>query len=306
MADIVFALISGLLIGLIYALMASGLNIIYGVMRIINFAHGNFLILGSYTAFWLWQLYGINPVVSLVLVIPLFLGVGVLLYYLTVPRLLAAENTEMMSFLMFFGLSMVMAAGMRSIWGSNTRAIASPYPDILPQTLSILGKVIPTARVLGGGVALVVLVFLVWFLYRTYYGKAIRAMIQNREATKFLGIDTNRVSALSFALGIMLAGIAGVLLTMVFPAFSAVQGQSYTIIAFSIIVLGGLGDPIGAVIGGIAFAVVEQVAVLFLPLAASSLVAFVVLVAIIMLRPEGLFQLQDVRNLLYRGDASAD
>lgn len=306
MADIVFALISGLLIGLIYALMASGLNIIYGVMRIINFAHGNFLILGSYTAFWLWQLYAINPVVSLVLVIPLFLGLGVLLYYLTVPRLLAAENTEMMSFLMFFGLSMVMAAGMRSIWGSNTRAISSPYPDILPQSLSILGKVIPTARVLGGGVALVVLVFLVWFLYRTYYGKAIRAMIQNREATKFLGIDTNQVSALSFALGIMLSGIAGVLLTMVFPAFSAVQGQSYTIIAFSIIVLGGLGDPIGAVLGGIAFAVVEQVAVLFLPLAASSLVAFVVLVAIIMVRPEGLFQLQDVRNLLYRRDASAE
>jgi branched-chain amino acid transport system permease protein len=104
----------------------------------------------------------------------------------------------------------------------------------------------------------------------------------------------------------MLAGIAGVLLTMVFPAFSAVQGQSYTIIAFSIIVLGGLGDPIGAVLGGVAFAVVEQVAVLFLPLAASSLVAFVVLVAIIMVRPEGLFQLQDVRNLLYRGDASAE
>jgi branched-chain amino acid transport system permease protein len=298
MVGIVSALVTGVMIGLVYALIASSLNIVFGVMRIVNFAHGNFLILAAYTSFWLWELYGIDPLTSLVAVIPIFFVLGLAAYYLTVPRLLNADDTEMMSFLVYFGLSIVLAAGMRITWGSQTRAIPTPYEGTLPLSVQFLGQTYAMSRVIGSVVSVVLLVALVWFLYSTYYGMAIRAMIQNREATKFLGIETHRVSAYSFGVGMALAGIAGTLLTLVFPAFAATGGQNYTIIAFSIIVLGGLGDPIGAMIGGLVFAIVEQVAMLFLPLSASPLIAFVVLVAIIMVRPEGLFRIQDIRDRL--------
>jgi len=298
MVGIVSAVVTGLMIGLVYALIASSLNIIFGVMRIVNFAHGNFLILAAYSSFWLWELFDIDPLTSLVAVVPIFFVLGLVAYYLTVPRLLNADDTEMMSFLVYFGLSIVLAAGMRIVWGSQTRAIPTPYEGTLPLSVQFLGQTYATSRVIGSVVSVVLLSALVWFLYRTYYGMAIRALIQNREATKFLGIETHRVSAYSFGIGMALAGVAGTLLTLIFPAFAATGGQNYTIIAFSIIVMGGLGDPIGAMIGGVVFALVEQVAMLFLPLSASPLIAFVVLVAIIMLRPEGLFRVQDVRGAL--------
>lgn len=294
---LVETLVTGLIIGLIYALIASSLNIIFGVMRIVNFAHGNFVILGSYLTFWLYELYGIRPLTSAVVLVVPFFVIGIALYYLTVPRLLNAEDTESMSFLAYFGLSIVLIGTMRVLWGARTRGIPSPYEGVFPIAVEVLGLRLITARLIGAAVALALLGALLWFLYNTFYGKAMRAMIQNREATKFLGIDTHRVSALSFGIAMVLAGITGALLTMIFPAFSATAGEHYTLIAFAIIVLGGLGDPIGAMIGGVLFAVVEQVSVLYLPPTASPIIAFLVLLAVIMVRPEGLFTVEDIRAL---------
>lgn len=298
MSEFVYALVLGVAIGSIYALIASGLNIVFGVMRIVNFAHGGFVILASYTAFWAWTLFGIKPLTSLAFVLPAFFTLGWAIYYLTVPRLLASEDTEMMSLLVFFGMYIVLEATMSAVWGAQTRAIPAPYEGILPRSVSFAGTTIASTRLLGMAVACVVIAGLVWFLYRTYYGKAIRAIIQNREAVQFLGIDTDRISALAFAIGIMLAGSAGVLLTIIYPSFSSVSGQGYTLIAFAIIVLGGLGDPIGAMVGGIVFAVIEQLTALVLPLSASPIVAFVLLTVIIILKPEGLFKMQDLRNYI--------
>lgn len=298
MSEILSALVLGVAIGSIYALIASGLNIIFGVMRIVNFAHGGFIILASYSAFWAWELFGIKPLTSLLFMVPTFFVLGWVVYYLTVPRLLEAEDTEMMSLLVFFGMYIVLEATMSTVWGAQTRGIPAPYESTLPGTVSFVGVSIASTRLLGMAVALVVIGALVWLLYRTYYGKAIRAIIQNREAVQFLGIDTDRVSALAFAIGLMLAGIAGVLLTIIYPSFSSVSGQSYTLIAFAIIVLGGLGDPIGAMVGGIVFAVVEQLTAIVLPLSWSPIVAFVLLVVMILFRPEGLFRLQDLRGYM--------
>lgn len=294
------AIATGIIIGLIYALIASSLNIIFGVMRIVNFAHGNFIILASYVTFWLWELYGVRPLSSVLVVAPMFFLIGVALYYLTVPRLLNADDTESMSLLAYFGLSIVVTAGMRIAWGAQSRGIPSPYEDVFPLSVQVAGMRFATARLIGAGTALVLLGLLLWFLYNTYYGKAIRAMIQNREATKFLGIKTHRVSAISFGLAMVLAGVTGVLLTMIFPAFSATAGEHYTLIAFAIIVLGGLGDPIGAMIGGVFFALVEQIAMVYLPLTASPIIAFLVLLAVIMVRPGGMFTVEDIRTLRSR------
>jgi branched-chain amino acid transport system permease protein len=294
------ALITGIIIGLIYALIASSLNIIFGVMRIVNFAHGNFIILASYITFWLWELYHIRPLTSILVVAPVFFVIGVALYYLTVPRLLAADDTESMSLLAYFGLSIIMMATMRILWGAQSRGIPSPYEGVLPISVTIAGIQFTTARLIGAAVAVILLLGLLWFLYNTYYGKAIRAMIQDRDAVKFLGIETHRVSALSFGIAMTLAGITGALLTMIFPAFSATAGEHYTLIAFAIIVLGGLGDPIGAMVGGVFFALVEQIAMLYLPLTASPMVAFLVLLAVILLKNEGLFTVEDLRVLRSR------
>lgn len=294
------ALVNGIIIGLIYALIASSLNLVFGVMRIVNFAHGNLIILGAYVAFWMWEVYGIDPITSILIVVPIFFILGISLYYLTVPRLLNAEDTESMSFLAYFGLSIVLIASMRIFWGSRTRGIPAPYEDTLPSAVNIGGVTLITSRLIGAATAIILLSGLLWFLYRTYYGKAVRALIQNRDATKFLGINTHRVSALTFGIAMVIAGITGVLFTLIFPAFSPTTGEHYTLIAFAIIVLGGLGDPIGAMIGGVFFAVVEQVAMEFLPLTASPIIAFLVLLAVIMLRPDGLFTVEDLRRLRSR------
>ncbi|WP_440009052.1 branched-chain amino acid ABC transporter permease [Halomicrococcus sp. SG-WS-1] len=294
------ALINGLIIGLIYALIASSLNLVFGVMRIVNFAHGNIIILGSYTAFWMWELYQVKPLTSILLVIPLFFVLGIGLYYLTVPRLLNADDTESMSFLAYFGLSIVMIASMRILWGPRSRGIPNPYADTFPLSINVGGMTLITSRLIGAATAIIILAGLLWFLYRTYYGKAIRAMIQNRDATKFLGINTHRVSALTFGIALVIAGITGVLLTLIYPAFSPTAGEHYTLIAFAIVVLGGLGDPIGAMVAGVFFAVVEQVAMEFLPLTASPIIAFLVLLVAIMARPEGLLTVDDLRSLRYQ------
>ncbi|WP_266083303.1 branched-chain amino acid ABC transporter permease [Haladaptatus caseinilyticus] len=294
---LVSALLTGILIGLIYALIASSLNIIFGVMRIVNFAHGNFIILASFMTFWLWKLYSIKPLSSIVIVAPIFFVIGIGLYYLTVPRLLNADDTESMSLLAYFGLSIVMMAAMRIFWGAQSRGIPSPYEGTFPLSVTVGGMRFATGRLIGAGVAVVLLLSLLWFLYNTYYGKAMRAMIQNRDATKFLGINTHRVSALSFGIAMALAGITGCLLTLIFPAFSATAGEHYTLIAFAIIVLGGLGDPIGAMVGGVFFAIVEQVSMVYLPPTASPMVAFLVLLAVIMVKNDGLFTVEDLRAI---------
>jgi branched-chain amino acid transport system permease protein len=297
---LVDALINGLIIGLIYALIASSLNIIFGVMRIVNFAHGNLIVLAAYVTFWLYELYDVRPLTSILLLIPLFFAIGVGLYYLTVPRLLKADDTESMSFLAYFGLSIFMVGGMRVLWGAQSRGIPSPYEDVLPISVTVAGYRLITARLIGAAFALVTILLLLWFLYNTYYGKAIRAMIQNRDATRFLGIDTHRVSAVTFGIGMVLVGVTGALLTLIFPAFSATAGEEYTLTAFAIVVLGGLGDPVGAMIAAILFSLIEQVGLLYLPPTASPMVAFLVLLGVIMIRPNGLLRVHELRDILER------
>jgi len=307
MSDVLYALLLGVTLGSTYALIASGLNIIFGVMRIVNFAHGAFITLASYLAFWSWKMAGVKPLSTLVFIAPLFFLIGVGLYYLTVPRLLRADDTEMMSLLVFFGLSIVLETGISTLWGAQTRAIPTPYEQTLPLSVTIGGITIATTRLLSLGVAVLVIVVLVWFFYNTYHGKAIRAIIQNREAVQVLGIDTDRISALAFGIGLALAAIAGVLLTVIYPSFSPSAGQNYTLIAFAIIVLGGLGDPIGAMIGGVTFAIIEQLSALVLPLSASPIIAFLLLTVIILIRPEGVFKLQDLRKYVdaFRSDSTS-
>jgi branched-chain amino acid transport system permease protein len=279
------AVISGVLVGAVYALIGAGLNIIYGVMRVVNFAHGDFLVLAAYITYWLSVLYGVNPLISLLIVIPAFFVLGLLLYYLTVPRLLTSKDPEMASYLAYFGLSLILAISLLLLWGADPRGIPSPFKIA---SVSIGPVHLAVGRLIAFAVSAIGALLLIFFLYKTYYGRAIRAVIQNRQAVPLLGINLHLISALAFGLGLVLAGTAGTLITLVFPAITPSMGMVYTTIAFVTIVLGGLGNPLGAMLGGIIFGLVENISAVFMPTALSPVMAFAILIIVVMFRPQGL------------------
>jgi branched-chain amino acid transport system permease protein len=279
------AVISGLLLGIIYGLIGMGMNIIYGVMRVVNFAHGEFMMLAAYITYSLSRMYGINPLESLLFMLPLFFVIGFCLYYLVVPRLLQAEDPEMASFLMFVGVSLMLTTGMLLVWGADPREIAFPFKRV---SIFWGNFFFPLGRLINAGFCGFFIVLLTLFLYKTYLGKAIRAIIENREAVAILGIDPHRLSALSFGIGLLLVSLAGTLVILSFPAITPVMGASYTLVAFVVIVLGGLGSPLGALIGGIIFGLAENLGAVFFPAALAPLIAFVILIVMILIRPQGI------------------
>jgi branched-chain amino acid transport system permease protein len=282
---LVTAIVSGLLVGMVYGLVGAGLNLIFGVMRVVNFAHGEFLMLAAFATYWLNGLLGMDPLVSLSVVVPLFFGLGVGMYYTTVPRLLRAEDPETASLLAYFGVALAFSGGVFAVWGAEPRGIPYPYETAF---LKVGMVYLPVGRLVAFAVALVGAMGLLYFLYRTYLGKALRATIQHRQAIQLCGVNTYRLSALAFGIGIVLAGMAGTVILLVFPYISHAMGIGYTLIAFVVIMLGGLGNPLGALAGGLLYGLVENISTVFLPASMSPVVAFLVLIVIIMVRPQGL------------------
>jgi branched-chain amino acid transport system permease protein len=279
------AVISGLLLGLVYALIGIGMNLIYGVMRVVNFAHGEFMLLAAYICYWLSTSFGLNPLQSLVVVLPGFFLGGLAVYYLVVPRLLLSEDPEVMSFLAFFGISLIITSVILLIWNADPRGVPFPFHKV---SVSIGQLFLPLGRIIAGGFSLIGVAGLLWLLHRTYLGKAIRAIIQNREAVSILGINPHRISAFSLGLGLLLVALAGSVVVLSFPSITPFMGGDYTVVAFVVIVLGGLGNPLGALVGGIVFGLAEDVSAVFMPTSLSPVVAFVILIVMILLRPEGL------------------
>lgn len=282
---IIQAIISGILLGLIYGLIGMGMNIIYGVMRVVNFAHGEFMIIGSYMVFSMSRVFGINVLESLIIILPIFFLVGLFIYYLMVPRLLRSEDPEMASFLTFFGVSLIITCGILLLWGADPRSIPFPFKRV---SFTLGSQFIPMGRIISGGFCAATIVLLSIFLYKTYTGQAIRAIIQNREAVSILGIDAHKISSIAFGIGLVLVGMAGGLVTLSFPAITPVMGQSYTLVAFVVIVLGGLGSPVGALLGGLLFGLAENVGAIFMPTALAPVIAFVLLIVMILIRPQGI------------------
>lgn len=285
-------LINGLILGMIYSLIGLSLNIIFGVLRVVNFAHGEFIILGAYAAFFLQQLLGISPFLAMPLIFVLFGAIGWVLYFVLVRRLARSDDPETASLLVMFGLSITLGALMLFFFEADSRSL----DYMLDPPFLILGNIVlPTTRLVALAITLVITGITAWFLYRTFPGKALRAVIMNRSAVATVGIDVEKLSAMTFGIGLGFAGITGVLLAMIFPAFSPFAGVDYTLIGFIIIVLGGLGHPIGALVGGILFGVTEQVTVVLADNSVALLVGFALMIAVIFFRPSGLFGRQQLR-----------
>ena len=292
------ALIGGLVFGAIYALIGASLNVMMGVLRVVNFAHGEFVLIGSFIAYSVLSLTGLNPLFALPIVAIFMFFAGVAAYFLLIPRLQQSDDPETSSFLLMFGVSLMLVSTITWIYGADIRPVNFSFEPVNITLFTIAdaygegrdGKVlVPTARLVALGINLAIIAAMTWFVYCTLMGKALRGAIMNRDAIQVVGIDVDKLSAGAFGLAAALAGITGVILTLVIPSVDPNGGAPLTLFAFVVIVIGGLGHPIGALIAGMLFGLVEQFANVLLPQSAAQMVGFIMLVAVVMLKPEGLF-----------------
>lgn len=279
-------LAAGIIIGVIYSLIGISLNVLYGVLRVINFAHGEFIMAGAFLSFVLFSKLGIDPLFALPIAFCAFFVAGFILYFLLLPRLRHADDPDAASLLLTYGLSLMLGAALLLIFGADPRSLNFNFAPLFVK----LGVIfLPTARLVALALDLGLVAALVFFLYFTLPGKALRAAIMNREAIQIVGVNIERLSSLTFALAIGLAGATGVLVALVFPTFGPFDGGAYTLIGFVVIVIGGLGNPVGALLGGIIYGLAEQIATVFLSPSLASAIGFSALIVVVLIRPAGLF-----------------
>lgn len=277
------ALVSGILIGGVYGMVAIGLTIIFGILKIINFAHGEFMMLGMYLAYFSTTYLGINPYLSLLMVIPMMFLIGVLCQiYLIRPIL---EAPEFVQFLLTFALLLVIQNVALLMWTGDWRSLSIP----LAFKVITIGKLsLQLAMLVAFAGALLITFILILFLKTTDYGKAIRACSEEREGALFVGLNVNKVFYVSFGIGTTMAAVAGVLILPFFPV-SPMVGLSFTIQCFVIVVLGGLGSIQGALIGGLIIGVTESMSALFLPTSLKQLFTYGLFILIVCFKPSGIF-----------------
>jgi len=279
-------LIAGLVMGGIYALAAMGLNLQYGVVRVLNMAHGDFIMLGGFGAFWLFTLLRISPLLSLIICAPLMFALGLLVHRLVYhpirlksPSISAFEGY---SILASYGLIFILQNLVIVSWGGRLKAYS-----YLASPVNIFGAIFAANRLVALLLTAGISVGFYVFLSRTRTGKAIRAIAQDTEVAHLMSINVDRLYAITFGLGAVLAGLAGVLLSTMFPV-SATMGFSYTLIAVVVIVLGGLGNILGGLIGGLVLGVVGAVVTDLQP--GLVMVAFYVMfLGILLIKPTGIF-----------------
>ncbi len=277
------AAVNGLLLGGVYGLVSVGLTLIFGVMRIVNFAHGEFLMLGMYAAYWLGVLFGVHAYLALVPVGVLLFGAGVLIQWLLIRRVLGqADEAEI---LLTVGLAAFFQGIALFVWGADYRTIPTP---LATASVAVGPVYFSVARLIAFFVALLLAGGLFLLLGRTDLGKAMRAAAENREVALLLGIDTGRIYLVAFGIGTGLVGIAGGLMTPVLPTFPTV-GTLFTLTAFVVVVLGGMGDVGGAMLGGAIIGITEALIATYVALDLAPLATFLIFIAILVVRPQGLF-----------------
>ena len=278
---------TGLIMGGIYALIAVGLNLIYGTMRLLNIAHGELIMVGAYITYWLYMLYGVSPLLSMVLVVGLSAIIGLLVcLFIFLPIIKTSKSVTVLesnSLLIFFGLSFIFTNAASLLWTADIRGYS-----YMTKVVHIAGVPLMYNRLVALAVALLVCFFCYILIQKTMLGKAIRALIQDREASQLVGIDTNFIYLFSFSLGFAMAGLAGCLLSM-FYEITPFMGLPYTIIAFIVIVLGGLGNILGSLLGGFLLGLLETIGVSVTSPGLRPILSYSVFILIILIRPKGIF-----------------
>ena len=291
--EIVFQTIAnGILVGALYGLVALGLGLLMGVMKFLNIAHGTFIILGGYVSFWLFNLWGIDPFLSIPLVIIAMFFIGLVLYTLALSPLLKLPTIGMRidtSMLVTFGLIWVLDNVMTILWTPDTRTIITSYTG---ETLKVFGTRFSVTGLGGLGVAVLVALALYFVLGRTYFGKHIRAATQDAEAASLCGINVHRVYLLSSGIAIALAGVAGVIVVSTY-SINASGGISWLLIAFVVMILAGEGNINAIIPAGVLFGLLEAGSVLVVGVSYRQAIALLVFIVVLIFKPQGLFAKKD-------------
>ena len=283
MASIILSVvIQGLLTGLVYGLMALGLSVIFGVVRVVNFAHGEFAVVAMYAAYLLFVTLGLDPLLSLFPIAAAFFAVGFLLQVTLVNRFVGRSEHE--QFILLVGLAIIIVNGLLMIFGPDARPTNLPYSL---DSYAIGSLFIDKARVYSAIAALVVSAALFGFFRYTSTGTAIRACSDNLTGAAVVGLNVKRLYAITFGIGLACVGAAGALMVTIADASPSLS-QAFTLLAFTIVIIGGLGSMTGALVGGLLIGVSEALASFFFAPSMKSMVSFALLVAVLVLRPQGL------------------
>jgi branched-chain amino acid transport system permease protein len=283
LATVAQAIVNGLLIGGIYALVSIGVTLIFGVVKIVNFAQGEFVMIGMYISFFLATRFGIDPLLSLVVSMPVLFVVGVLLQHFLIRRVLGLG--DMPQIFLTFALSLLLLNVALLSFTANYRTVQTSYTE----TAIHLGPLyVPVAKLIAFAVAMVLSGALWTFLRATDLGKAMRASAQNRDVAMLMGINPDRVFAVAVGVALALAGAAGSLLMPFYPAYPLV-GQVFVLMAFVAVVLGTLGNVTGALIASLMMGVAESLGIQFVGADSGLIVVFLMLLATLAFRPNGLF-----------------
>jgi len=272
--------IDGLMLGFVYGLAAMGLTLIFGVMKVINLAHGPVIALGMFAVLVLSQTFGLNPYIALALVLVIGLVFGVAIYFIAVDRVINAP--ELTTLLATFSVNLMIIGIGTVIFTTTPRAVDVDLGALRGGGVTVLGTHIVSVLI-----SIVVAAGLYALLFRTRVGKSIRAVANNRSAAELMGIDSRRMLALAFGIGTALAMTAGGLLSTLF-SFTILSGTTYEVKSFVIVVLDGLGNPTGALVGGIALGLLEGVATVFIPVSWVPVLEYVIFVLVLLVRPSGL------------------
>ncbi|MGF1476456.1 MAG: branched-chain amino acid ABC transporter permease [Geminicoccaceae bacterium] len=285
MVEALQVLVLGLALGGVFALMGSGLSLVFGVMRIVNLAHPVLIIGGAYIAYWAFRLGGVDPLVTLPVAAVILAAIGVILYKLVFEKEAKAATYSEMTVLLTFAMAMVIEGALGTAF-TNTQRVTSP--DYATDAIFIGELFIPTGQLYAGIVSLIIIGALALFLKYSRFGYAIRATTQNREAAELLGVNVNRVGMVSFAIGIALAGAAGALVSFVFSFFPAKHWE-WIAVLMSLVVLGGMGSILGTVVAAFALSVTAAFVGAWIGATWSTMTFFLALFVILLVRPQGLF-----------------
>ena len=277
------SVISGILMGFVYALIAAGLSLIFGLMEIVNFAHGEFLMLAMFGAFWGWALWSVDPLLSLPLTAAALFLLGVLTYKGIIRWILGGPMLAQI--FATFGLAIFLRSGAQFLFGVDFRVVQNPW---VQGRISLGGLFIGLPQLTASVAALVAFGFLYWFLTRTETGLALQATAQDRQAASLMGINTERMFALGWGIGSACVGVAGSLLAIFFYVFPDV-GATFALLAYVTVALGGFGNVPATLLAGVIVGLVEVLGGMLIAPAFKYAIVFLLYLIVVLVRPQGLF-----------------
>jgi len=282
---IIESIISGVLLGGIYALLSVGFGLTWGTMKVLNISHAVFAVLGAFVAYWLFVKGGIDPILSLPLLVALLFLAGAVVYRVVIRSATKAKDVIMASMVATFGVAIVIENVMSFFWRPDPRILKPSYAG---SSIFIGEMAISKGPLIGFCMAMVAIALLYWFLHHTYTGKGVQATWQNPTGAALVGINPEHVSLITFGLSIASAGAAGVAMALIYAFYPSLQSV-WTMFVFMVTIVGGVGSVVGTALAGLLIGFIIGVCAAFLPFVWVNVLLFALLLVILLLRPQGLF-----------------